>query len=178
MRNTLKLFATALLCGLISNGSLADQNVRTLSNTVSLTPTITAGAYSDGDIIGGQLVFTGASASPRKSGVILSASIVDEADQGANIVVTCMNSSFTVAADNAANALSDDDARKISAQFLIATADYVDHGGVKIGRKSGINQVIRTDNSNKLYCQMHLLGSTPTYSATNDLTLKLDILQD
>lgn len=165
-----------LACALLVGNVFADTTIQLKTNTVEVTPTITAGAYSDGDIVGGLLTFPDATKIAR-TGLLVSAELVDEADQGAAIDVTCFSASVTVAADNAANALSDDDARKVVASFSIATTDYKDHGGVKIASKQSINDAFRSSDG-KLYCQMVLNGSTPTYAATNDVTLKIDVLQD
>jgi len=173
-----RILTSALLSLFIVNAACADQVVRTLTRSVSVTPVITAGAYSAGDVVGGLMEFADAVSAPMKSGMIQTATISDEADQGAALKLLCFSGSVTVAADNAALSISDDDSRKMVASIAFASADYDDVGGAKVQVKAGINQAFTIPSDRSLYCQLFANASTPTYAATNDVTVTLVILQD
>lgn len=173
-----EIFAILLLgLSVVCIGSVqaADVTARTLSKSVTVTPTITAGAYSANDAVGGLMTFSGV-VGTKKTGVLSTVKVVDDGDQGAALVIACADASFTSPGDNNANSLSDADGAKIVAQVSITGSDYIDHGGVKVAVVGGINQLV-TSTDSSLYCQASTSG-TPTYAATDDLHITLSVLQD
>lgn len=150
--------------------------MRTLSKTVAVSPTITAGAYSANDAVGGLMTFSNATNS-KLTGVIQTVVITDQADQGAALDLVCFNQSVTVASDNDAFSISDDDSKEAVAWISVTASDYIDVGGAKVAVIGGIGQLVTTYNGTALYCQLRTTG-TPTYAATDDLQVAINVLQD
>lgn len=170
------LFAVFLAVLMAASPAFSDTTVRTLSKNVTIVPTITAGAYSAGDAVGGKMTFPSATAS-RKTAVLSTVVIVDEADQGAALDLVCFNQSFTATSDNVALAISDADAQNLIAWVSIGASDYVDVGGAKVAVIANIGQLVTTSGGRDIHCQMKTTG-TPTYAATDDLRVTLGFLQD
>ncbi len=154
----------------------AETVVRTLSRNIAVKPTITAGAYSANDAVGGMMTFANAVAS-LKTGVIATVKVIDEAEQSANLKLICFQASFTATADNAALNISDADAANIVAVVDIPAANYVDIGGSSVAVVPNVGQLFTIVSGNSLYCQLQTLG-TPTYAATDDITVVIGVLQD
>lgn len=176
MRNIRSIFAVAILSIITAVACNAETTVRTLSRSITVTPVVTAGAYSAADAVGGKMEFADATSS-FNTAVLSTVVVVDDADQGVALDIVCFNQSFTATADNAALAISDADAGNVVAWVSVATSDYVDLGASKVAVIGNINQLITTHGSTNLYCQMMTSG-TPTYAAVDDLHVTLGFLQD
>lgn len=138
--------------------------------SVSVTPTITAGAYSAGDAVGGLMTFANAGSGAMLK--IISVVVIDKGDQKAALNLFLASSSFTATADNDPINISDSDAAKSIGCISIATGDYVDVGGASVATKQVgfIGYVDSSDTS--LYGQLITTG-TPTYASTSDLIVQL-----
>ena len=154
------------------------------SVVIEQTPVITAGIYSTGDALGGKLTFEYSARRPGGTGTIMSLTIVDEADQGVALDLILFNKDFSATADNAAIAISDADAINIIGIINVASGDYTDTGANKTAELTNVKLKFKCkedwadDNTGKkLYGQLVTRG-TPTYAATNDITVKLKIDQD
>lgn len=179
----------SLILGLLSVATLAlamtlggcaagDTTVRMISKTVSVTPTVSAAsAYTANDAVGGEMTFAGATANRSQTAVLSTVTIIDEGDQGAALNLVCANQTVTEGADNAAFAWSDADVLNAVITVAIAATDYVDVGGAKVAVVGNVGQLFTTYNGDSLYCQLQTTG-TPTYAATDDITVKLGFLQD
>jgi len=151
---------------------------------IEQTPTITAGIYSTGDALGGKLTFEYAAKRANGEGRIVSITIVDQADQKAAIDLVLFDQDFTATADNAAIAILDADAVNIIQTITLLAADYVDTGANSVITKGNIQKRYKckeswSDNNTgkKLYGQLIVRG-TPTYAATDDITVKLEVEYD
>lgn len=140
--------------------------------SASVTPTVTAGAYSAGDAVGGLLTFTNAASGSMAR--VVSVVVIDKGDQGVALNLFLAKETFTATADNDAINISDSDAAKSIGCVAIATGDYVDVGGAKIATKQvGYLGFVDSGDTN-LYGQLITTG-TPTYASTSDLTVILVI---
>ena len=141
------------------------------------TPTITAGAYSANDAVGGLITFANvATTDSRGSGVIQSITIIDDAAQNAELELHLFDRTFTATGNNDAFAPSDDDLENYLGYILVTPADYRSFASNSAAHVSNIGLAYDLDDRS-LFCQLVTRG-TPTYAATDDLTVKIAILQD
>lgn len=152
---------------------------------LSATPTISASpVYSTGDSVGGLLSFTNAVAYSGGSGVIENVIIKDLAKQDAelDLILFDTNPTNTTPTDNAALDIHDTDLATVIAIINISTyADFSDNsvgqsypvGGLPFKLTTGTTLygllVNRTETSPP---------TTPQYSTTSDITVRLVIRQD
>ncbi len=145
--------------------------------TISQTPTVTAGAYTADDAVGGLLTFANAARVSASGGIIKNVLIVDDAGQDAELELWLFNQTFTAIGDNAAWAPSEADLENCIA--VISTADSA-QGYMAAGTPSVVDIEVsrRFDlTGTSLFGQLVTRG-TPTYAATDDLTVKVMLLQD
>ncbi len=145
------------------------------SVAISQTPTVTAGAYSAGDAVGGLLTFALAGRADSNSGVIKSVIILDDAGQDAATELWLFNATFTAIADNDAWDISQADLRKLVAIISTSDGNYFASGTESAARvevSQGYNLA-----GTSMFGQLVTRG-TPTYSATDDVTVIVQLLQD
>lgn len=140
---------------------------------IELAPTITAGAYSDGDVVGGLLTL-------EESGIVRGSilnkiCVVDAANQKAAFDLWLFNAAPTAVLDNAAFAPTAADLKKVITRVNFPAASYQTEGSLAHGELDDINNLI-TSNYGTLYAYIVLSGSTPTYAATTDLWIALDLM--
>lgn len=139
---------------------------------VSVRPTITAGAYSANDVVGGRLDFT----IPWKAagGFVDSVRIVDDANQKAAMTLYLFSRVPTAIADNAAFAPTVADLQALAGTIAIAATDYVtlNNNAVAIKR-------LNSDGAISFWCPDGILygyavvSGTPTYANAADLQFEL-----
>ena len=143
--------------------------------TITLIPTVTVGAYSEGDAVGGLLTFPNAGRASGEGSVLTDVLIIDDAGQDAELELWLFNATFTAIADNAAWAPTEADLEKCIA--VISTT-----GGT--WRAAGTPSVINIECTRRiditgtsLFGQLVTRG-TPTFAAVDDVTVKIKLLQD
>ena len=148
-------------------------DVGTLGITIGRTPTVTAGAYTGGDAVGGLLEFHNAVRLAGEGGVIKDVLIIDDNGQDAEMELWLFNSTFTAMVDNAPWAPSQADLRKLLA--IVSTTD-----GAWFA--AGTPSVARIEVSQKydligtsMFGQLVTRG-TPTFAATDDVTVIVGLL--
>ncbi|MCX6022507.1 MAG: hypothetical protein NTZ05_12400 [Chloroflexi bacterium] len=145
---------------------------------VRLVPTVSASAiYAAGDAVGGLLTFTSIARASGGSGVIMSVTIADFANQKAELELWLFDQSFTNASDNAAAAYSAADLANIVGVIPIYASDYKSVGTRAIATVRAIGLPFVASGSANLYGQLVTRG-TPTYGATSDIEVVLRALQD
>ena len=143
--------------------------------TIALTPTITAGAYSAGDAVGGLLTFANAGRASAEGSVLTDVLLIDDAGQDAELELWLFDRTFGAIADNGAWAPTEADLEN-----CIAVVSTVDGTWRAAGTPSVINIEVtrRIDiTGTSLFGQIVTRG-TPTYAAVDDLTVKIQLLQD
>lgn len=143
--------------------------------TISQTPTITAGAYAANDAVGGLLTFANAGRGVGLGGVIKNCIILDDAGQDAEMELWLFDRTFTAMADNAPWDPSQADLRN-----LIAIISTVDGAWFAAGTESAARIEVsqRYDVlGTSLFGQLVNRG-TPTFAATDDVTVRIMLLQD
>ena len=137
-----------------------------------VAPTVTAGAYSANDVIGGRLQFAG-----LKHGTLQSITITDAAAQAVNYVLVLFESQPTDITDNATFDIADADLPKIIYQDGLTSSD---------------TRQAFTDNSYHYLYNLDVplwsaggtiwgclfTTGTPTYAATSDITVTLQVEVD
>jgi hypothetical protein len=134
-----------------------------------VTPTVTAGAYSANDVVGGRLQFSGC-----RVGTLQSITIADNAAQAVDYFLVLFESQPTDIADNATYDVADADLAKIIYQDTLTS--------------SATRQAFADNSYHFLWnLDVPLLGAssdvwgflittgTPTYAATNDITVSLQV---
>jgi hypothetical protein len=166
--------------------TLSDTNVgSTVLNTVSVvgltsiqtvTPYITNAAYTDGDAM--SYVFSlDCARAAGKAVQLQSIAVIDADDEGMACELMLFEAAPTVAEPGEAWATSDADMLNCGIYVSIGSSDYTDLGGNRIANISAINKSITPDSGTTVYGVLRARG-TSTYTATNDLTLKLVFYQD
>lgn len=145
---------------------------------ISRTPTITAGAYSANDAVGGLMTFAyaGASGATPDQGVILDSVIVtDLTTQNAALELWLFDQGFTATADNGAFTIIDTDMINFVAIVPISTYYNAADNSVAFARNLGIPLPLASPAA-ALYGQLVTRG-TPTYASTSDLRITLGIVK-
>ena len=146
-------------------------------DTISQTPTVTAGAYAADDAVGGLLTFANAARVSGGGGVVKTVVIIDDAGQDAELELWLFNQTFTAMVDNAPWAPAEDDLENLVG--VISTEDS-SQGWLDAGTPSAITIDVATRYDlagTSLFGQLVTRG-TPTFAATDDVTVKVGLLQD
>lgn len=172
-------------------------NVIGIDLSVTVTPTVSTSAYTAGDQVGG--IQTLSDVYPdfyrvwnpnSKSGtgmqrfpghlILQSITILDQAEQSATYNLFFFNQLPTVASsDNAALNIADSEVLKCIAHYQCAPT-YGDAGGFTVGSVQNINMLLpqyEEMTNNELYVVMSTT-TTPTFAATDDLTIRYNFYVD
>ena len=139
------------------------------------TPTITAGLYSAGDAVGGLLTFAGAARVATYGGVLKNVLIFDDAGQDASMELWLFSETFVAMADNAPWAPSEADLRNLVAIIPTSDGAWFAAGTPSVARIE-VSQYYKCA-ATSLFGQLVTRG-TPTYAATDDVTVIIGLLQD
>lgn len=150
-----------------------------LSEVIAPTtqPVVSASsAYTANDAVGGLLTFASAAIDGFNSGIIDGLLIIDDAAQAAELDLVLFSATFTATADNAAWNVAE--ASMENCIGHITLTDYAAGSANAVGTKSGVGIPFNLGAGNTtIYGQLVTRG-TPTYAATDDLTVKLLLRKD
>ena len=144
--------------------------------TITQTPTITAGAYTSGDALGGLLTFGGATILASGSGIIQKVVITDDDNELQPIDLVLFNQTFGATADNAAFAPSDADLQNCIGHISVAATNYSSFDDNAVATKRNVGFPF-TAVGTGLFGQM-VIRDVGGYAATDDITIKITILMD
>jgi len=142
--------------------------------TITLSPTVTAGAYSALDVVGGLLTFplTGFT---TNSGLVVSAKVDDDDGENAALVLHLFETLPTSINDNAAfSGVTFANQIGIFSKASFAAADYVAVGTNSYCLVTDLNDMFTTTLGN-LYGYLVCTG-TPTYAATTDIRVTIRVV--
>jgi len=139
------------------------------------TPTITAGAYSSLDAVGGKLEFEDARTAFSAKGTITRANISDKGKQDAHLYLVLFSEDFTATADNAAFAVSDADLLNVIGVIDFLAASYIDFDANSFISVEADLDFELVSGGESLFGQLFVETSTPTYTSTSDLAVSLVI---
>ena len=139
---------------------------------IKVTPTVTAGAYSAGDIMGGLLTFDTGMA---KNKLILLNKVVFMIKAAGTPALTLhlfdADPSSTTKTDNAAYSLNAADAFKLIDSYAVSDT-VVDHGTPNSYRIAYINDVIRPAADTAIFYGLLVDGTGVTLAAVTDLQVR------
>jgi hypothetical protein len=151
----------------------------TKTKTISVTPVVTAaGAYTAGDALGGLLTFANAAEKGRGSGVVQTVILIDNDVEEDATELHLFNQTFTATADNAAFDPSDADLANYVGSINVSAGSYTaftDNSVATVNNAGLAFELVSGGTS--LFGQLVTRG-TPTYAATDDVTVKITVLQD
>lgn len=143
--------------------------------TIVVSPTVTAGAYSAGDCVGGVLTFANAARESGGGGVVKDLTIIDDAGQDVEMELWLFSVTFTSPGDNAAWAATEAELHTLLGIITTSSGAWFATGTPSA---AFIECSVRFDlNATSLFGQLVTRG-TPTFAATDDVTVILGILQD
>jgi hypothetical protein len=165
----------------ISDGKLVLGSSNTVlgnspGTTIVVTPTVTAGAYAAGDVVGGRLEFEDAARAAGLGGLITGMTIVDDAGQDSTMELWLFNAQPTDIADNAAFEPPEGDLHNLAG--VISTADGSWRAA---GTPSAcyVSEYLRYDPPSGTSLYGFLVDRTGgTLAATDDITIILHTVQD
>jgi hypothetical protein len=169
---------TAVIGKLAANSGVDIGSVGVLSagKTISQTPTISAAAiYASGDNVGGLLTFADAARAAAGGGIITNLRIIDDDKEKGNLELWLFNQTFTAGNDNAV--WTPVEAELENLVCVIATSDgaWFDAANQSV---AVVNAIKRYDLIGTSLFGRLVTRGTQTYTATDDLTVKLGMLQD
>ena len=156
-------------------GATGEVSVSSSGVTISQTPTVTAGAYVANDAVGGLLTFANAVRVNGGGGVIKDMIILDDAGQDSTMELWLFRETFTAMADNAPWAPSEADLRKLVAIITTGDGAWFAAGTPSAARIEASQRYDLIGTS--LFGQLVTRG-TPTFAATDDVTVIIGLLQD
>lgn len=144
--------------------------------TVAATPSIDAGAYSDGDNLDGAIIsFADAAAVAAGSGYIDHIQVIDKSDQGGggkNMTIVFCRSSITPDAQNAAFSLSDAELEEVTQCVTTADADWYDLGDGRVAQVDvSPPRPFEVASGTTLYAVVRLIGAW-TFGSTSDVIIR------
>lgn len=138
-----------------------------------ITPTVTAGAYSANDVVGGTLTFNGVS-----KGILRAVTVVDQAKQTGAYQLVLFDTVPTTIADNATFDIADADLLNVIGAVHItdtAGADKFDFTDNKIYMRQGLNIPLKSDEAAQAIYGFLIALGTPTFAAVTDVQVQLHI---
>lgn len=149
--------------------------------TTVLQPTVTVStspAYTAGDVVGGEIVLTGAVRKVSGTGVFQSLTVFDVSNQKPALTILVFNAdpagTYT---DNGAFAFNASDYAKLLGKISVAATDYVTLDSKAIASPAIQPFCIASATTQNLWLVM-VVSTTPTFAATTDLRLTVGILSD
>jgi len=150
--------------------------VRGVQVRKSASPTISTSVYAAGDAIGGLLEWTDAVRVSGGSAILQSVTIVDKDSERAAMDLVLFDATFTAPTDNAAFDPTDAELAGVVGVVPIYSGDYSAFSDNAVAHRSGLGMPLVLAGTS-LFGAL-VARSTPTYTATTDLSVILGILQD
>ena len=141
----------------------------------NVAPTVTAGAYSTNDVVGGLMTFKG-----LRRGSLQTVTITDKAAQSADYLLVLFNDTPTLPSivDNATYDINDADLPKIIHTItLTAAASRTAFSDNAIYTVSGLDVPIQAQCPS-ISAYLIATASAPTYASTSDITVVLQVDTD
>jgi hypothetical protein len=146
---------------------------------LTISPTVTAGAYHANDVIGGKLTLAGAVRIAGAGGLINTLTVQDLAGQKAVLQIFLFQADPAAGTytDNGALDIHDTDMAYCIGYITVAATDYIDLADNSVAFLSNLGIPIQALTGTSIYAVMRTTG-TPTYAATTDMKLVFGILRD
>lgn len=144
------------------------------SNTVQVyvNPTVTAGAYAAGDVVGGEITLTNFMRISGGSARMLGITLVDVSNSGPTLDILLFDQAPTAALnDNDAYAWNASDYAKLVMHFRVDASEWTTVGSKKVCSKALSVFPLLASGSANLYLYMVTLNAV-TFAATTDLHVR------
>jgi len=143
-----------------------------------LTPVISAGAiYASGDNVGGLLTFPLAARWAGGGGFITNMLIIDDDKEKGNLELWLFNQTFTQGNDNAVWTPVEAEMENLIGILSTADGTWFDSAGQSVNVLKEILRYDLVSTGTSLFGRL-VTRSTQTYTAVDDLTVKIGLLQD
>ena len=146
---------------------------RGVFTTLTAAPTVTAGAYSANDVVGGLLTFTDAVRATGGHGQIHSITFTDLGVTANVLNLWLFDTAPATIADNGAFDPSDAELLTLVGVVQIAAADYLIATDNQAAMKLNVGLVFNCA-ATTLYGYLECVG-TPTYASTADIKLRIQV---
>jgi len=145
---------------------------------VSIIPTITGGAYTANQAVGGLMEFPNCVLASGRGGILQVVKITDDAGQNAALDLLMFDRTFTPTADQSTIAILEADAENTLGVVSISAGNYARLGATvpSVATRAGLGLAFKL-NGTSIFAQLVTRGA-PTYVATDDLTVTLAIIPD
>jgi hypothetical protein len=149
---------------------------------VTVTPTIVAAAYADGDVIGtnNPIALSEVVRGDALTALLMSVQARDKSNSrpALDIIFFHTTPSGTTFTDNAAVSVVDGDLAKIAAVVSIATTDWINLGAGAVAFITGIAAPVQAiAGARKLFAAIVARGAV-TFGSASDLSLEVGFFQD
>jgi hypothetical protein len=141
--------------------------------SIAQTPTLTLTAYNAGDCMGGMMTFNNATRQAGGLNKINSVRIIDNHNIKAQLEIWLFDAAVTFQANHAAMSFSAADMQHWIGVLPVASADYTTLGAVAGANPKNLG-LEYTLPGMAIYGQLKCVA-TPTYTAVDDLTIKIDV---
>lgn len=145
----------------------------------SVTPAVTAAAYSSGNVVGGLLVFSGMANKPGYGGIVQTVIVRDKAGQNVNYDLLLFDSALT------ATTVTNKSAVAVGGDDLAKCIGVVQLSGIVLGASStmgvltasGLGLAYRLNGTDALYGILVTRGA-PTYTTGSDVSVDVIAMPD
>ena len=145
---------------------------------VSVTPTVTAGAYSANDIVGGEMTISSACRAATTEVILQSVSVSDLAMQNVALQIFFFQSNPAgTYTDNAELDVTDADLQACLGVVEIAASDWINAKDNSFVTKANLGIPMVPTSGSDLWAICKTTG-TPTYAGTTDLEFHFGFLRD
>ena len=162
----------------MSNINTKSGNAGGLTKIVSKTITVSLSAYTSGDVVGGVQTITDGLYGAGGTGILQSVTIIDVDARSAAFTIDIFSQqpqgTYT---DNGAYTLVTADSAYLIARVSVVAGDYVTAGGKGVATVTSLNIPVFATGTANLYALISTT-STPTWTATTNLSIVWGILQD
>lgn len=153
-------------------------NVGGLTKIVDVTPTVEAGAYASGDVMGGKMTLSNAVTMDGGTGILQSIMVCSKADLTVDldVIIFSDDPTGTTFTENAAVAIATADAAKVLGVIPIATRK--DLGTPVVAYALGIALPVAAGSTSRSLYACCVARGAHTPGTTTDITFRFGILQD
>jgi len=159
------------------SGTASAQVVTTKTMVVEAAPVVDTSAYATGELIGGKLTLSNATAINVFSGIINNVVIIDKDKEAADLDVVFFDTDPTATTFTDQAAFDPDDADLLNIICTVSVTTDVAFSDNGMSYANNVNCPFRTPGVSTIYAAIVSRG-TPTYTSSSDLLLRVGILQD
>lgn len=133
----------------------------------TVTLSLDTAAYASGDVLADTQQMDAFFAATDHGATIQSISVIDQDDQKSAFTIFLLNANVSLGTENSGPSISDANALNVIGKHAVATADYIDLGGVSVAHYSGLAIPVKAvSGTDDLYVAVLNGTGTPTYTAS------------